>query len=37
MTKSKVALVIGTQVATLNLESGASLRLQSIKSALEKE
>lgn len=36
MPKSREALVIGTRVATLNLESGASLRLHSIKSVLEK-
>ena len=35
MSKSKKALIIGTQVATADHESGASLRLQSIKHALE--
>lgn len=36
MSRPKEALIIGTQVATINLESGASLRLQSVKFALEK-
>lgn len=36
MSNSKVALIIGTQVATADHESGASLRLQSVKHALEK-
>ncbi len=36
MPKSKAALIIGTKVATANHESGASLRLLSVKSALEK-
>jgi hypothetical protein len=36
LSKSKKALIIGTQVATAEHESGASLRLQSIKIALEK-
>ena len=36
MSKSKEALIIGTQVATADHESGASLRLQSVKHALEK-
>lgn len=36
MSKSKEALIIGTRVATAEHESGASLRLQSVKQALEK-
>jgi len=36
LSNSKVALIIGTQVATADHESGASLRLQSVKHALEK-
>lgn len=36
MSISKEALIIGTRVATADHESGASLRLQSVKLALEK-
>ncbi len=36
MSKSKEALIIGTKVATADHESGASLRLQTVKHALEK-
>ena len=36
MSKPKEALIIGTRVATANHESGASLRLQTVKSALER-
>ena len=36
MSKSREALIIGTRVATADHESGASLRLQSVKHALEK-
>jgi hypothetical protein len=36
LTNFKEALIIGTRIATDSQESGASLRLQSIKSALEK-
>ena len=36
MSESKKALIIGTPVATANHESGASLRLQSVKAILEK-